>query len=155
MTVLEQLLGRYISLRQHSEQEVRRYLERKRKKISVTDAFVEELIEKYKRLGYINDTAFCESLTHHVIQTKGRGKSILRMKLLQAGVPAETITHALSSIPTEDLQSAMEKRLSKNERKLATLAPKERYAKAYSILFASGFSSGEIRPFLDEWTEKR
>ncbi|MEP7167484.1 MAG: RecX family transcriptional regulator [Candidatus Woesebacteria bacterium] len=155
MTHLEQLLGRYISLRPRSEYEVRQYLTRKRKKISVSDEFVEGLVAKYKGFGYIDDKKFAESLSHSVIANKSKGKRWLSMKLKIAGVDKETVSAALQAVDPEEIQAAMEKRIAKFEHKWADLDKRTRFAKAYTNLMTAGFSSSEIGPFLDEWVQKR
>lgn len=155
MTALEFLLGRYLSLRTRSEQEIRKYIEQKRKKISVSDEFVETLISKYKDLGYIDDKKFAEVMTHSLITNKAKGGRVLAQRLKMAGVDKELILSSLSQISSEDIFAAMEKRLHKYEKKLSLLDAKGRRMKSYSVLLASGFSSSEIRAFLDEWSEKR
>lgn len=153
-TVLEQLLGRYLSLRPRSEHEIRQYLARKRKKISVSDELVEQLIEKYKGFGYIDDKKFAESLSHSVIVNKAKGKQWLAMKLKVAGVDKGLVTEALQAVDPDTLHVAMEKRISKFEHKWVDLDKRARFAKAYTNLLGAGFSSSEIRSFLDEWVQK-
>lgn len=155
MTYLETLLGRYLSIRARSEAEIRRYLEQKRKKIAVADQLVEDLISKYTRLGYINDSKFAESLSHSLVANKARGKQFLIQKLKFAGVEKDVIAEAVASLDPADVKLAMEKRLSKYETKWREEDKKTVRMKAYSKLLTSGFSSSEIRPFLDEWLEKR
>lgn len=155
MTYLEHLLGRYISLRPRSEHEVRQYLSQKRKKISVSDEFVDALIEKYKGFGYIDDAKFAESMSHSVVASKSKGKRWLAMKLQVAGVEKELVSQTLASVDPDEIQAAMQKRIAKFEHKWADLDKRTRYAKAYSNLQSAGFSSSEIRSFLDEWTQKR
>lgn len=155
MTYLEQLLGRYLSIRARSEVEVRRYLEQKRRKIAVADQLVEDLISKYTRLGYINDTKFAESVSHSLIANKAKGRQFLIQKLKVAGVEKEVIAKAIAALDPAEVEQAMEKRLSKYEAKWRDEDRKTVRIKAYSKLLASGFSSSEIRPFLDEWLEKR
>lgn len=154
MTV-EELLGRYLSLRPRSEQEVRRYLHQKSRKYGISDEQIEELVQKYKRLGFIDDAKFTESVVHSAVTNKAKGKRFIAMKLKMAGIETETASSALSAIQEEDLQKAMEKRLHKSERRWVNLDRRSRYAKAYSVLLASGFSSSEIRPFLDEWIKSK
>lgn len=155
MSTIEELLGRYLSLRARSESEVRAYIALKRKKYAVSDDFVESLISKYKRVGYIDDQKFSEVVTHSLVSNKSKGRRVVALRLKRAGVDEETIQETLRSIPEEDSRMAMEKRLKKFERKLAALDPKARHFKAYTILATSGFSSSEIRTFLDGWMENR
>lgn len=155
MTYLEQLLGRYLSIRARSEMEVRRYLSLKRKKIAVNDQLVEDLVEKYTRLGYINDVKFADAISHSLVVNKAKGRQFLIQKLKQAGVQQEVISQAVTLLDPAEVTQAMEKRLCKYESKWKVLDKKDVRMKAYSKLLESGFSSSEIRPFLDEWLEKR
>lgn len=148
---IEQLLGRYLSLRPRSEQEVRRYLEQKSRKYTMDLGEQEKLITKYKDFGYINDEKFAESMSHSAVANKSKGKRFVQMKLHQAGLEPELILEAIASIDPEDIKRAMEKRLARYERKWVALDTRVRRMKAYHILLQSGFSSSEIRPFLDEW----
>lgn len=155
MTYLEQLLGRYLSIRARSEMEIRRYIEQKRKKIAVSDQLVEDLILKYTRLGYINDEKFAESVSHSLVANKAKGRQFLIQKLKMAGVEKEVISEAVASLDPDEVRRAMEKRLSKYETKWRDEDKKNVSMKAYSKLLTAGFSSSEIRPFLDEWLKKR
>ncbi len=150
---IEQLLGRYVSIRVRSEQEVRTYLARKRKTISVSDELVEGLIEKLKSYGYIDDKKFAESVLH-TMSGKGRGSAYVRARLQRAGIEKELITESLASRAPEQIKEAMQRRLEKSERKLAIVPQKECRFVAYRILAQSGFSSSEITSFLDEWCQK-
>lgn len=154
-TQLEWLLGRYLGIRARSEQEIRKYIEQKRKKISVSDEFVEELIARYKELGLIDDTKFAEALTHAMMVSKARGRRVVQMKLRAAGVEESIASQAIQGIDTESVTAAMRRRLTRYESAWAELDHKTRYAKAYKKLLTSGFSSSEIRPFLDEWCVNR
>ncbi len=154
-TQLEWLIGRYISIRPRSETEIRRYIEQKRKKLSVTDEYVETVIEKFRNLGYIDDEKFVEALSHSIVTNKAKGKRFLSAKLFQAGVEKELVTKALKELDPESVTVAMEKRLRKTERRWEDLDKRMVFAKAYKVLLSAGFSSSEIRPFLDEWLQKR
>ncbi len=152
---VEQLLGRYLSMRVRSEHEVRKYLTQKAKKYPLTEEETDQLLQKYKRLGFINDANFAESTAHSTVVNKAKGRRFLIGKLRQAGISNEQISQTVAQIDPEEVLHAMEKRLTKYEGKLAKLSGKEKLYKAYSYLVAAGFSSSEIRPFLDEWSKKR
>ena len=150
----EWALGRYLSMRPRSEQEVRRYLDRTAGRYGVTPEDIESLIQKYRHLGYIDDKKYVESMTHAILDTKKRGPSILRMKLTMAGVAPDLIAQSVAAISREQMVQGMEKRLQKYRGKLSQLDHNVRSDKAFQILFSSGFSSSSIRPFLDEWLKK-
>lgn len=155
LRVLELLLGRYLSMRTRSEKEVRSYLARKASKLPVEQVQIDQLIEKYSNLGYIDDAKFAEVMSHSTVVNKAKGKRVLQIKLQQAGVDKSLIEQTLREIDPQETIAAMEKRLQKYTSKLQKLDPRESRMKAYSYLLAAGFSSNEIRPFLDEWNEKK
>lgn len=150
---VEYALGRYLSVRPRSEQEVRRYLQLRSSKYSLNAEIIEELVQKYSRLGYINDQLFAESMAHAMV-SKAKGQKLLSMKLKQAGVSEDIIAASLTSLDPEDIQSAMQKRLRKYEQKWSELDDFTHRAKAYEKLLQAGFSSSEIRSFLDDWLKK-
>lgn len=152
---MELLLGRYVSMRTRSEQEVRTYLARKSSKLPIEQEQIDQLVEKYRELGYIDDVKFAEVISHSTVVNKAKGKRVLQIKLQQAGVDKTLIEQTLREIDPQETIAAMEKRLQKYASKLQKLDPREARMKAYTYLLAAGFSSSEIRPFLDEWRKKR
>jgi SOS response regulatory protein OraA/RecX len=151
---VNEALGRYLNIRSRSEKEIRRYLQQRIEKYHLSEKDIEELVEKYRRMGLINDEQFAESVTHSLVRNKGRGPRFVKMKLQMAGVSKEAIGEALQTISHEDLFASMHKRLAKYERKLAVLDGKMKRLKAYQILATSGFPSGEISRFIDDWLKK-
>lgn len=149
LRILELLLGRYLSMRTRSEQEVRTYLARKASKLAVDSVQIDQLVEKYRDLGYINDSKFAEVLSHSTVVNKAKGKRVLQIKLQQAGVDKSLIEQTLREIDPQETVAAMEKRLKKYSNKLQQLEPREARMKAYGYLLSAGFSSQEIRSFLE------
>lgn len=148
---VNEALGRYLSIRPHSRAEVVQYLKQRSGKYNLSSEDIESLVDKYAQAGFINDALFVESVTHSLVHNKSRGPAFLKMKLKSAGVDKTLIDEALKSLETEDIRSAMGKRLERYRNKLAKLDPRLKRAKAYQILFTSGFSSGEIGSFIDDW----
>ncbi|HSW89330.1 MAG TPA: RecX family transcriptional regulator [Patescibacteria group bacterium] len=151
---LENLLGRYISIRDRSELEVRRYLQRKLHD-GEDENIIDVLVEKYKRLGYIDDSRTAASFVHSLISSKAKGQAYIKAKLSSLGISKEDISNALREVSEEDLFAAMEKRLQKAKGRIAKQPSNLQRAKTYQVLFSSGFSSSEISRFLDETAKKR
>lgn len=149
LRILELLLGRYLSMRTRSEQEVRTYLARKASKLAINAVQIDQLVEKYRDLGYIDDSKFAEVLSHSTVVNKAKGKRVLQIKLQQAGVDKELIAQTLQEIDPQETVAAMEKRLKKYASKLQQLESREARIKAYGYLLSAGFSSQEIRLFLE------
>lgn len=147
---IHEALGRYISIRSRSEGEVRSYLKRKSAFYTLTEERVEELIAKYKDMGLINDAHFVEAVVHSAL-SKGKGHAFIKQKLSLAGVDKELMSQALGETSQEDVQTAMEKRLRRYEKKWEGLEKKIKRQKAYIVLFSSGFQSKEIASFIDVW----
>lgn len=151
---LENLLGRYISIRDRSEAEVRRYLSRKLHE-GDDENLIDVLVEKYTRLGYIDDSRTAASFVHSLISSKAKGKAYIQAKLSSLGISKENTAKALQEVSEEDLFASMEKRLQKAKGRIEKQPPNLRHAKAFQVLFSSGFSSSEISRFLDETAKKR
>src|SRR6185369_11172397 len=106
---IRQLVGRYLAIRPRSEAEVLRYLSGKKIAYGLTDAYIAELISRYKDMGIINDDLFVEAVVHASL-SKGKGARFIQQKLKLAGIDEVTAGAGVSSTSPEDVQAAMEKR---------------------------------------------
>jgi len=62
------------------------------------DAEVEEWIERYERLGYLNDVRLAEQLVRTGAERQGRGSAAILAELSRRGVSAEATRAALESL---------------------------------------------------------
>jgi regulatory protein len=85
---------RTLTYRDHSEAELRRKLQDK----GFSGGEVEAVIEKLRRLGYLDDKRFAEQWAESAIRN-GRGYGPrLRIELLRRGVPDSLITDVLAKL---------------------------------------------------------
>jgi len=89
---------RLLAHRPRSEAEVRRYLERKD---TPPDA-VEQVIERLKREGYLDDAAFVRFWVENRERFRPRGPWALRQELHRKGVAKPLIEEALAGLDSED-----------------------------------------------------
>lgn len=87
-------------------------------------SWIENVIGKMQRLGYVNDTRYAENVVRRLSQS-GKSARFIQQKLAQEGINADVITALLN--PQDDLERAClfvrKKRLGANyEKDLAKLA---------------------------------
>jgi regulatory protein len=83
---------RYVGRRPRSETEVTRYLARK----GHDEALIAKIVERLRRQGYIDDSAFAQFWVENRNRFRPRGQAALRYELRQKGVEGETIDAALT-----------------------------------------------------------
>lgn len=88
---------RLIARRPRSEQELRRYFERREIPSSVQEAAIEEL----KDGDWVDDWAFAEAWVENRMAFRPRGAYALKSELRQKGVPREAIEDALVGFDEE------------------------------------------------------
>lgn len=127
---------RFLSYRQHSEQELRLRLKRQ----FPTDV-VEQALARLKAAGLIDDAAFARSWRESRDSHNPRSSALLKRELLRKGVPED-----IANSTTEDLDN--ETSAYKAASKLATKLSRDSYLlfrrKLWSYLTYRGFSSGVI-----------
>ncbi|MBC8448225.1 MAG: RecX family transcriptional regulator [Chloroflexi bacterium] len=89
---------RLLAHRPRSENEVRRYLERK----DTPPDTVEEVIERLRREGYLDDVAFVRFWVENRERFNPRGPWALRQELRRKGVANPLIEEALAGLDSED-----------------------------------------------------
>ena len=107
---LKQAALRLLALRDRSEEELRTKL---RHKGYAHDA-IEELLDAYKRLGYINDEAFTERQVKYLACEKLYGNYRIERKLREKGLTRDQIQQALAKVRQEFSEAeALKTRLAK------------------------------------------
>ena len=87
-----------------SEHEVRQQL-----RSELVEADVEAAVERYLRLGYIDDERLTEALVRSATQRKSLGPSAIKRELVVRGIDPELIARALADIDAEtELEQAVE-----------------------------------------------
>ncbi|SFR88643.1 regulatory protein [Agromyces sp. CF514] len=71
------------------------------------DIEVEEWIERYERLGYLDDARLAEQLVHVNATRKGRGSGAILQELSRRGIEAQAARHAVADLdPETELDNA-------------------------------------------------
>ncbi len=83
----EKKLLRFLSFRMRSRQEVVDYLRRNK----IDEGFINLLVEKYQRLGYIDDDAFTKAWINDRIKLKAYSKRMIAYELRNKGIDNGTI----------------------------------------------------------------
>jgi len=134
----------FLSYRPRSEKEVRDYLKKKK----IDEEITEEIIDKVKKLGYINDLEFAHWWVEQRSTFRPRGKRALRVELRQKWIAPEIINEVLNSITDEVFlaQKAIQKKMEIYKK----LPLRESRQKAVAYLQRRGFSWETIKKVLNE-----
>ncbi|MFC4766379.1 regulatory protein RecX [Effusibacillus consociatus] len=141
---------KYISARGRSRQQVLNYLCGK----DVAPDIAEQAIKHLESLGYLNDEQFAAGFVQNRVQTKPRGRRMIRWELQQKGVSQETIEQALTVY--EDEVEAARRLLSKKTSFQKTddvETNRKTELKIGRFLARKGFSNPTIRTLIKEWRE--
>ena len=87
---------RAVNLLTYKPRSITELRERLLEKIWTNQEIVEEVIEKLKKYGYLNDMQFAKDLAASKVRQKPIGKNRLRMDLLKKKLDKETIDKALA-----------------------------------------------------------
>lgn len=147
-TEVDKLLGklyRWFGIRMRSEKETRDYLKRKKTDI----VLVENLVNRLKDRGLINDFEFAKLWISARRSSKKQGIFRIKSELLQKGISKDIVDEAVSSKTdcNEDIISrqAIEKKL-KTWQKLPDVEFKR---KAYGFLLRKGFAYAVVQRTVD------
>lgn len=133
----EEALLNFLKYRMRSEKEVVSRLKEK----NFNEEIINELIGKYKRLGYINNQAFAESYLLDLISRRPQGRRLLVYKLQEKGIDKDTIEQLSAKYLTKETELELAIRLlTHNKWKFDNLSPDERKKKAYAFMAQKGFS---------------
>ncbi len=102
----------FLSFRPRSEWEVRQYLERKirfkkeeirkREQINKAQKIIENIIDKLRQIGQINDEEFARWYLEQRQTFRPMGEKGLKYELLKKGIPRDTIAKLLDSYIAKD-----------------------------------------------------
>jgi regulatory protein len=111
---------------------------------------INEAVNKFKELGYIDDKRFAEAWVESRKKTKG--KTVLKIELKQKGIAEDTIIELLEEIEPED---EYQRALALVEKKhWPEMNKEERYTKVGGFLARKGFNYDVIRQILKETETK-
>lgn len=156
---LMERMYRLFIIRQRSEKEIRDYFKVKnyeskiKGRESINELKVEDIINKLKEMGLINDGEFAKAW----VESRRRKYGINRIKqeLFQKGIDRETIEEVIShqSLVIREEQIA-EKALEKKLRIWNQLKPQEFRKKATEYLMRKGFEYSVVKEVVDTSIKK-
>lgn len=127
-----------LTYKQRSIQELR---ERLLEKEWTNELIVDEVIEKLKFYGYLNDAHFAKSFAASQIRQKPVGKRVLKQKLAQKKLDKETVEEALEKALEETPEEEIiERAIAKRLRLKGKPETREDAKKFYDYLLRQGFS---------------
>lgn len=135
-----------LSVRPRSEAELRERLAKR----NVPDEIVDELCERFKEVGLLDDAAFAATLAASRSKFSGRGRRRIREELRQKGVDAETAEEALAEISPDDELAAAREVATKRARSMASLEPHVARRRLAGVLARRGFSSSVVMQVVEE-----
>ena len=107
---------------------------------------VNQIVERLKAAGYLDDRKFCESFIQSRLQRKAQGRARIERELRARGLNPTLVSEELEkAYPVENERGPLQHAL---ERKLRSLAPPmdaKKLSRLYNHLLRRGFPSGAIR----------
>ncbi len=137
----QRTFDRAVNLLTYKPRSIKELRERLLEKDWTSAEIVDEIIEKLKFYGYLNDAHFAKTFASSQIRQKPVGKRVLKQKLAQKKLDKETVDEAiekaLEETPEEEIIGrAVEKRLRLKGRP----ETREDAKKFYDYLLRQGFS---------------
>lgn len=74
----------------------------------VDDVLVDDIIDHFVDLGYLDDATFAEQLAMSAVEKKGEGRRAVAETLRKRGIPREIAEAALAALPDDDAERALE-----------------------------------------------
>lgn len=74
----------------------------------VDDALVEELVDRFVDLGYLDDGALADQLALSGVERKGQGRRAVVQTMLKRGIPRDVADAAVDALPDDDDDRALE-----------------------------------------------
>jgi regulatory protein len=137
----------FLSYRPRAEKEVRQNL----KKHKYHEGVIDEIIERLKRSGLVNDESFAGLWVENRSEFRPRGERMLRSELHQKGIPDDVISGAVADL---DETSLAIKAARKKARRYRDLEWDDFRKKMYGFLARRGFHYGIISEVVPQvWEE--
>lgn len=141
----------FLSYRARSEYEISYYMLRK---VWPTE-IQQQIIEKLKHLGLINDEDFARQWISAKSNSKPEGLTLLKFQLKKKGISKEIIEKLLLEQRDGSTEEILAKKVAtKRLEKLKNLEPKEKKEKLYGFLTRKGFASGLALRIIDKLLKK-
>lgn len=137
----QKTFDRAVNILTYKPRSINELRERLLEKDWATEPIVDEVIEKLKFYGYLNDETFAKNLANSKLRQKPIGKRLLQQKLTQKKLDKETveeaIVNAFEETPEEEI---IEWAIAKRLRLKGKPETREDSKKFYDYLLRQGFS---------------
>lgn len=153
------LAVQYLTRRPHSEKEMREYLEKKARKLSVkrsefllTPQLLSQVLNRLKTQKFLNDFEFARWWKGQRNRFRPKSDLIIKMELRQKGVAQEMIDLVFAEEDEESVSDSEKARtlVSKRFDKVKDLSRHEQYQKLGAYLARRGFSWEVARRAIDD-----
>lgn len=139
---------RLIGYRMRSESELQRYLQDQ----GISNGTIEEVSERLKSNGLIDDLSFARMWVENRNEFRPRSHRMLSIELQRKGIPQNIVSQILEEIPSDEILAYQAAQ--KQVRKYQHLEWSDFRRKLTSFLARRGFSYGIIKPIVSQlWTE--
>lgn len=69
---------------------------------------IDDILDTMRRLQYLDDTMLAEQLVHQGVDRRGQGRQVIAQTMAKRGVPREIADAALTQMPDDDFERALE-----------------------------------------------
>jgi len=129
----------FLKFRPRTEKEIRRYLQKKIKKIHYSLNDVDKVVDKLKEMGLIDDKNFIDIYVNFYLKNNPKSEKLLTLELRKKGINSDLITDYFSKNKIDEEEIAY-KLLKKRWSRFLKLKKEERLKKAVDFLLRRGFS---------------
>lgn len=133
-------LSRYCSLRERSEQEVRK----KAVGLGMLPGEISKALKQLKKEGFLNESRYVRAYISDQSRFLGWGPHKIGLHLRRAGISGEEIQAALEELPEGYWQELAEKLVEKKRKIIKESDPYKMRYKLYQWLYGRGFSGETI-----------
>jgi regulatory protein len=138
---------RSLSMRLHSQSELRRKLMRRDWGEEVVDAVMSDLI----RMNYLDDDRFAKTKALSAAQHKKHGKRRAMVELMKSGVKSDVAQRAIKDVYSEHDSTSIARELALKQRaRLSRLEPMVARRRLVGMLQRRGFEYEAIKQVIDE-----
>jgi len=69
---------------------------------------IDDLLARFEARGYLSDAALADQLIHAGVDRKGQGRNVIAQTLAKRGIPRDVADAAISALPDDDAERALE-----------------------------------------------
>lgn len=146
LEALEAALLRKLGRADMSVHEVRLWLRGK----DAAEGDANELIDKFERLGYLNDERLAVALTERLSERKGKSRGAIAGELRQRGIPSAFVDAALESIQDDTEQARADELAQARVRQFRQLDDATAERRLMGYLSRRGYSGSVVRQAVRE-----